>query len=100
MTFGLMRILMPDPYATEPVPAEDWFLLAFWIVAILGLLLSWRKELAGGILTIGVMFLREIAWVIIKGGWMLNFLFVWAFVVPPAVLFIIAATLDRRESAP
>ncbi len=94
----LMKILTPDPYATEPVPAEDWFLLSLWGLAILGLLLAWWKERAGGILTIGLMFLREIAWVIIKGKWLVAFLIFWAFIVPPAVLFIIASSLERRES--
>ena len=43
--FTLLRIITPDPYATEPVPASDWFLLSLWGVAILGLLIAWRWEL-------------------------------------------------------
>jgi hypothetical protein len=43
--FALLRIITPDPYATEPVPASDWFLLSLWGVAILGLLIAWRWEL-------------------------------------------------------
>jgi hypothetical protein len=96
--FALMVIFVPDPYATEPVPFTDWFLLSLWGVAILGLLLAWRWELAGGIITIATMFFRELAWVILKGPWLVNFLIVWALVVPPAILFIIAWGLQRRKT--
>lgn len=96
LIFALARIVMPDPYATEPVPAEDWFLLSLWGVAILGLLVAWRWELVGGVLTIATMFLRELAWLLLKGDWIVNFLIVWAAVVPPAILFLVAWGLARK----
>jgi len=96
--FTMMRIITPDPYATEPVPASDWFLLSLWGAAILGLLIAWRWELIGGIITIASMFLREILWVIIKGGWMVEFLIFWLFVVPPAILFIWAWKLEGKTA--
>lgn len=92
----LMFIFSPDEQATGPVPFEDWFLLSFWGVAVLGLLVAWRWELVGGIITIATMFLRELAWVILKGGWMVNFLMIWLFILPPAVLFIVAWDLERK----
>jgi hypothetical protein len=95
--FVLLQIFTPDPYATQPVPLEDWFLLSLWGIAVLGLLVAWRWELAGGILTIAVMFLRELAWIVLKGAWLVNFLIVWLFLVPPAVLFLIAWGLERKE---
>jgi hypothetical protein len=58
--FVLLRIFTPDPYATGPVPAEDWFLLSLWGVAVLGLLIAWRWELVGGIITIAIMFISDI----------------------------------------
>ena len=94
--FTLLRIFIPDPYATEPVPASDWFLLSLWGVAILGLLIAWRWELIGGIVTIATMFAREIIWVILKGDWLVNFLIIWFFVVPPAILFLVAWGLERK----
>lgn len=94
--FALVRIFTPDPYATEPVPVEDWFLLSLWGVAILGLLVAWRWELVGGILTIATLFFRELAWVVLKGPWFVNFLIIWAFLVPPAILFLIAWRLERN----
>jgi hypothetical protein len=93
---ALLVIFTPDPNATAPVPAADWFLLSLWGVAILGLLVAWRWELAGGIITIATMFIRELAWVILKGLWMVNFLIVWSFLVPPAILFLVAWGLERK----
>lgn len=94
--FVLLRIFTPDPYATEPVAASDWFLMSLWGVAILGLLVAWRWELVGGLITIIFMFNREIAWLSLKGYWMLSFLIVWFFVVPPAVLFIAASQMEKK----
>lgn len=93
---ALLEIFTPDPNATEPVPVADWFLLSLWGVAILGLLVAWRWELVGGIITIVTMFIRELAWVILKGHWLVNFLIVWLFVVPPAILFLVAWGLERK----
>jgi len=93
---ALLEIFTPDPNATEPVPVADWFLLSLWGVAILGLLVAWRWELVGGIITIATMFIRELAWVILKGHWLVNFLIVWLFVVPPAILFLVAWGLERK----
>lgn len=95
--FVVMRIITPDPYATQPVPVEDWFLLGMWGAAVLGLLICWRWERLGGILTIAIMFLRELAWVALKGRWFVNFLIVWAFLVPPAILFLVSSHLDRNR---
>lgn len=93
---ALLEILTPDPNATEPVPVADWLLLGLWGVAILGLLVAWRWELAGGMITIATMLVREMAWVILKGHWHANILIVWVFVVPPAILFLVAWGLGKR----
>ncbi|MEJ2304576.1 MAG: hypothetical protein P8Y14_23870 [Anaerolineales bacterium] len=95
----LLIIFTPDPYATEPVPATDWFLLSLWGVAILGLLIAWRWELVGGIITVTTMFVRELAWVILKGDWLVNFLIIWLLVVPPAILFLVAWRLERKANS-
>jgi hypothetical protein len=94
---ALIIIFTPDPYASGPVPAEDWFLLSLWGLAIVGLLVAWRWELAGGILTIATMFIRELVWIILKGDWIVSFLIVWLLVVPPAILFLVAWDLDRKR---
>lgn len=94
--FTVGRIFTPDPYATEPVPFEDWFLLGLWGIAILGLLVAWKWETTGAMITIGTMFFREAAWVLLKGRWLPNFLIVWVFLVPPAILFLVAQRMERR----
>jgi hypothetical protein len=97
LAFTVFRVFTPDPYATEPIPAEDWFLLSLWGVAILGLLVAWRWEFVGGVITIATMFFREIAWIVLKGPWLVNFLIIWALVVPPAILFLVAWGLGRKS---
>ena len=96
IVFTFLRAVLPAPTITEPVPAEDIFLLSLWGVAVLGLLLAWRWELAGSLLTISVMLAREAAWVLIKGNWWINFLIIWAVMLPPAVLFLAAGIGQRR----
>jgi hypothetical protein len=95
LAFVLMMIISPDPYATEPVPWEDWFLLSLWGVAILGLLVAWKNEILGSTITIVTMFLRELAWVVLKGRWLASFLIAWLFLVPPAVLFLLSSRLEE-----
>jgi hypothetical protein len=94
--FVLLRIFLPDPNATESLAAVDWLLLSLWAIAILGLVAAWRWELVGGLITIIFMFNREICWLALKGYWTPSFLIVWFFIIPPAVLFIVASQLERR----
>jgi hypothetical protein len=96
LAFVVLRLFTPDPYATEPVPAEDWFLLSLWGLAVLWLLVALRWERVGSILAIATMFVRELAWILIKGNWFAGFLILWAAVAPPAILFLLAQGLDRR----
>jgi hypothetical protein len=98
---ALMIIFTPDPYATSPVPAIEWFILSLWGVAILGLLVAWRWEFLGGVITIGIMVLREIIFFVAMGYWVPAFLLVWILVIPPAILFILAAHLSQpKEQKP
>ncbi len=95
---ALMIIFTPDPYATSPVPAIEWFILSLWGVAILGLLVAWRWEFLGGLITIGTMVFRELIFYIAMGYWIPAFLLVWILVIPPAILFILAARLSLPKS--
>jgi hypothetical protein len=94
--FALMVMFSPDPYASGPVPAEDWILLSLWGLTILGLLVAWRWELAGSIFTIVMLLVRELAWIILKGPWLVNFLIFWALALPPAILYLIAWRAEKR----
>ncbi len=94
--FTVGRIVTPDPYATGSVPLEDWFLLTLWGIAILGVLAAWKWPTAGAIITIGVLIFREAAWVVLKGRWLPSFLIVWALLVPPVALFLVAERMERK----
>jgi len=67
-------------------------------VAILGLLVAWRWEFLGGLITIGTMVFRELIFYIAMGYWIPAFLLVWILVIPPAILFILAARLSLPKS--
>jgi hypothetical protein len=60
------------------------------------LVVAWFRELAGALLTIATMFIRELFWVVLKGDWEVSFLIFWLLVVPPAILYLVAWGLDRR----
>ena len=91
-----VMIIFGDP-STYPSLAVDWFLLGIWAAATAGLLIAWRWELAGGMFAIVMLFIREIAWVILKGDWVLGFLFIWGMILPPAILFLVAWNLERKS---
>lgn len=95
---ALVMAFSPDPNMTGPVPAEDWFLLSLWAAAVAGLLIAWRWELVGSLLTLGLLLFRELAWVILKGPWLVNFLLVWLVLATPAVLYLLAWRGSRRAS--
>ncbi len=66
---ALIIVFSPDPDLTEPVPPVDWLLPGLWGVAILGLLIAWRWERIGGLISVAAMFFRELAWILLKGEW-------------------------------
>jgi hypothetical protein len=96
---ALMMAFSPDPYQVAPVPLEDWFLLSLWGAAVVGLLIAWRWELVGALLTLGLLLFRELAWVILKGPWLVNFLLVWLILATPAVLYLLAWRGSRQVTA-
>jgi hypothetical protein len=95
--FMLVRIFTPDPTIVAPVPLEDYFLLSLWGLAITALMLAWHWPRFGAWLTIGLMAFRELCWVILKGGWLLNFLLIWLVILPPALLYLSASSTSRRS---
>jgi hypothetical protein len=94
----LLMFYLSSAGASELIPPVDKFLLGLTVVALLGLFIAWRWELVGGIFTIAMMFIRELAWVILKGNWLVAFLMLWALIAPPAILFLIAWSLQRRPA--
>ncbi|KAF0106678.1 MAG: hypothetical protein FD147_2474 [Chloroflexi bacterium] len=96
---ALLMVFVPDPYSTnELLPIKDIILLSLWGVAIFGLLIAWRWERLGALITIAAMFIRELVWVMLNGGWLAGFLIPWVFIVPPAVIFLTVSYLERKAS--
>jgi len=94
--FLILIFLEPDSGGPGPIAPVDIFIMSLSGVALLGLFIAWRWELAGGIFTIAMLFIREIAWVILKGTWLAGFLMLWLLIAPPAILFLIAWRQDRK----
>ena len=94
--FIIVRVKIQDPYATEPISTLDSLLPLFLGVAIFGLLIAWRRERTGAILTIASMFVREIVSVTLGGKWTVSFLLFWLALLPPAILYLAASRLERQ----
>ena len=94
--FALIRVFTPDPNASGTIAFRDGFMLSLWGVAFIGLILAWRWERLGALITLLIMPIREVLFVIIYREWTVNFLLIWALFVPPAVLFLIAWRMDRK----
>ena len=95
--FAVARIISPDPYATEPVPVEDWFLFSFWVLAMVSLILAWRWPKAGAVMAVTILAAREITWILLKDAWLVNFLLFWLIIVPPAILYWLSARQARPK---
>jgi len=95
--FWILKILDPQSGDLQQVAPVDAFLLSLTGLALAGLLLAWRWELAGGIFTLVMRLIREIAWVILKGNWMIGFLILWVMIATPAILFLAAWRMERKE---
>jgi hypothetical protein len=92
----LLMFFSPDSIGTEPIATVDILLISLTMVALGGLFIAWKWELVGGIFTITMLFIREIAYVILKGSWELGFIILWLFIAPPAILFLIAWRMERK----
>ena len=96
--FALTIIITPDPYQVRPITLMEIFILSFWGVAILGLILAWRWERIGAMLTIITMPVRELIYFLIYREWFINFMLVWALVIPPAVMYLFTWYQDHKMS--
>lgn len=93
---SLVVALSPDPYAVTPITAQDIFMLSFWVIAILGLVLAWRFERLGALISIIIMPIREAIYILFYREWTINFLLIWALVIPPALMYLTAWSRDRK----
>lgn len=99
LIFALIRVFTPDPYATRPITALEVFLLSFWGVAILALMFAWKWEKIGALIAIVTMAVRELVYFITTGEWIINFLIIWAFIIPPAILYLLAHKIDKSNQS-
>jgi hypothetical protein len=97
LALALLIMLSPDPYAVNPIQPGEVFMLSLWGLAILGLLLAWRWEQLGALSTILIMPIRELVYILIYREWTVNFLLIWALVIPPAVMYLLAWYRDRKQ---
>jgi hypothetical protein len=98
LTIALMVVFTPDPYQVRPITPMEVFMLSFWGVAILGLVLAWRWERFGAMVTIITMPVRELVYFLMHRTWIVNFLLIWALVIPPAILYLIVSYLDQKKA--
>ncbi len=98
LILALLVVFTPDPYQVRPITAMEVFMLSFWGVAILGLILAWRWERFGAVLTLITMPVREVVYFLLHRGWTINFLLIWALVIPPALMFLFAWYKDHQKS--
>jgi len=93
---ALIAVLNPNPGVTgEEVPWLSSFFLIMYAIAVLGLVIGWRWELAGGLLTIITLVMRDTLYLIMLGNWVENLIFVWIPLIPPAVLFLLAWRMEK-----
>jgi hypothetical protein len=95
----VMIAITPDPYAVGPPSGIEIFYLSLYAVSALGLLVAWKWELIGAIISIVAMLAQAISISIgegfafyIKGIVLVELVF---FI--PAILFIVCWTLSRRQ---
>ncbi|MDW7755576.1 MAG: hypothetical protein SCH68_10470 [Brevefilum sp.] len=97
LILALVIAISPDPYAVNPITARELFMLSLWLIAILGLVLGWRFERMGALITIIIIPVREALYVLFYREWTVNFLLIWALVIPPAILYLLAWSGDRKK---
>ncbi len=56
-----------------------------------------RWERLGALLTMLIMPIRELVYILVYREWTINFLLIWALVIPPAVMYLLAWYLDRKQ---
>lgn len=88
-------LLTYGPDATQTI--KDWPLFALWGVAVFGLLVAWKWELTGAIIALSCIALHDLVYLLVKGTWLPGFMILWAFIIPPAFLFMTAWLLVKKK---
>jgi hypothetical protein len=93
----VMIAVTPDPYAVGPPSGIEIFYLSLYAVAALGLLVAWKWELIGALISIVAMLTQAISGSIREGFAFMKIVSVELVFFIPAVLFIVCWTLSRRK---
>jgi len=96
---ALIVAIGPDPNAVRPPSLREVFLLSLWLIAILGLMMAWKWERFGALLAMIIMPVREIFYILVYREWLINFLLIWALVIPPAMMYYFADVMDRKQTS-
>jgi len=96
--FLWLILFMPDSSDPGPIAPVDRFFLSLTGLTIIGLMVAWRSERVGSIFTIAMLCIREIFWVILKGGWEPGFIILWVLILPPAILYLVAWSQERKAN--
>ena len=95
--FLMIRFISPDPHAVNPITLREGFMLSLWALTFLALVLAWRWERLAAWIAIFLLPVRELLYIFIYREWTINFLMIWAVVLPPALMYLIAWHSDRKS---
>lgn len=76
---------------------KDWPLFALWGLAVFGLLIAWKWALTGSIIALLSIALHDLLYLAIKGTWLPAFMTLWALIIPPAILFLVAWLMIKNN---
>jgi len=95
----IMIAVTPDPYAIGPLRGIEAFYLSLYAVSAFGLLVAWKWELIGALISIVAMLTQAISISIGKGFafYIKGIVLVELVFFIPAILFIVCWTLSRRQ---
>lgn len=92
----IMIAVSPDPNSTGQVSSSEIFYLSLYVVSAFGLLLAWKWELLGSIISLLAVITQAISVIIDKGfSFYLKIAVIQLVFVIPAIVFIICWQFSR-----
>ncbi len=83
------------PHSGEgAVPWQDWVLVGLMVLAVAGLIISWRWARVGGVIALAAYLLHVGVWPFVRGGFAPTWWMLGLFVAGPGLLFYLA---DREN---
>lgn len=94
---ALADILMLTYGSDATQTIKDWPIFALWGLAVFGLLIAWKWALTGSMIAFVCVALHDLIYLFIKGTWLPSFMILWALIIPPAILFLIAWLIAKNS---